>query len=122
MAKRLKSNTRETDLVSRFGGDEFVVCLDLLNDIESTIAKTEQLIQELSRPIYIDDASHSVGVSIGVSIYPDFAQDHLELLTHADQAMYVAKARDGSNYVVATQKSAPQAGFTDLSNEGVPIQ
>lgn len=122
VAKRLKSNTRETDLVSRFGGDEFVVCLDLLSDIESTIAKTQQIIQELSRPIYIDDASHSVGVSIGVSIYPDFAQDHLELLTHADQAMYVAKAREGSNYVVATQQSASQADFTDLSNQTIHVK
>ncbi|WP_047044420.1 GGDEF domain-containing protein [Vibrio mexicanus] len=117
VAQRLKDNTRETDLVSRFGGDEFIVCLDLLSDMESVAAKTEQLLEEVTQPIVIKGLICDVGVSIGVSIYPHFAKNHTDLLKFADQAMYVAKAREGSNYMVSQENQAASLHVVPKSNQ-----
>lgn len=91
VAKRLKEATRQTDTISRQGGDEFTL---LLNDIESK-SQCEQLLsrinQALSQPYLIGDTHHKISASIGATLYPNDDADLDTLLRHADQAMYQAK-------------------------------
>lgn len=98
IATRLEANIRESDFSGRLGGDEFVVCLNLIKDFEGVAEKTQRLIKQLSAPIDIGGESLSVGVSIGISLYPDQSQDMTDLLRLADEAMYQAKLTSGSHF------------------------
>ncbi|MCG6233807.1 diguanylate cyclase domain-containing protein [Vibrio furnissii] len=95
---RLEQNIRESDFCGRFGGDEFVVCLNLIKDFEGITAKTERLIEQLSQPMAVCGEPVSVGVSIGISLYPDQSQDMVALLRLADEAMYKAKSAEGNRF------------------------
>ncbi|SVE57866.1 uncharacterized protein METZ01_LOCUS510720, partial [marine metagenome] len=85
---------------SRFGGDEFVI---LLSNIESkkhvdTVAK--KLIEEFKEPIIVDGVTFYVSISIGIAITNHSRATPVELLRHADIAMYEAKAKKGAEYRV----------------------
>lgn len=95
-SKRLLHNLRKADIISRHGGDEFVGILTDLESpkkVESIIAK---LLKILSAPYRFEKVSCTVGVSIGVSLFPNDAIDANELIDRADQAMYQAK-QSGKN-------------------------
>ncbi|ENI4126673.1 diguanylate cyclase [Vibrio fluvialis] len=97
-AARLEQNIRESDFCGRLGGDEFVVCLNLIKDFEGIGAKADRLIERLSQPISINEEPIAVGVSIGISLYPDQSQDMATLLSLADEAMYKAKLEGGNRF------------------------
>lgn len=97
-AARLEQNIRESDFCGRLGGDEFVVCLNLIKDFEGIGAKADRLIERLSQPISINGEPIAVGVSIGISLYPDQSQDMATLLSLADEAMYKAKLEGGNRF------------------------
>jgi len=99
-AQRLQQTLRESDLVARLGGDEFVVVVEGL-----TLGKTpheeaqligEKILQRLSQPLSLGDASHRVGASLGIALYPEHGPNIDSLIHIADQAMYAAK-RNGNN-------------------------
>ncbi|MGZ9269018.1 MAG: putative bifunctional diguanylate cyclase/phosphodiesterase [Candidatus Binatia bacterium] len=94
VAARLRGGVRECDLVARLGGDEFVVLLSEVPSEEFVAQLAGRLVQELSS-IYPDLDGHDVETtpSVGIALYPRDGQDLDELLMHADQAMYGAKAR-----------------------------
>ena len=99
-AMRISKPIRETDIASRFGGDEFVI---LLSNIESkkhvdTVAK--KLIEEFKEPIIVDGVTFYVSISIGIAITNHSRATPVELLRHADIAMYEAKAKKGAEYRV----------------------
>ena len=98
VAKRIKSNIRVEDTVSRQGGDEFAL---LLGDLKSH-AECEQTLERvhkaLSQPYIIDGHAHNVTVSTGVTLYPLDNSDMDTLVRHADQAMYEAKQLGRNRY------------------------
>lgn len=99
LANRLTRHTRKTDMIARFGGDEFVVCLDLLRSKAGVTEKARCLIQAVEKPITVQNHTVQVGVSIGIAYFSpeeNFARDVLE---RADTAMYVAKESKDSRYV-----------------------
>lgn len=96
VAARLLASVRETDQVGRQGGDEFVVCLDLLDDFNIVPHKARQIIEELEAPIQFGGEKLYIGVSIGVAYFPDQAENRSTLVQKADMAMYQAKALPGS--------------------------
>lgn len=92
IAKRLQNNLRESDFFARFGGDEFLVCLDLLNSYDGVHDKALQLSEILHEPISIGDQKEvHVESSIGIALYPLQADNVDDLINLADQAMYNAK-------------------------------
>jgi len=91
VAGRLRDAVRGGDTVARMGGDEFVILLANLIDVEECEAALSRLLQAVVRPIFIDDAAMTVTASIGVTLFPDDGADADTLLRHADQAMYAAK-------------------------------
>lgn len=97
MAARLLSRTRESDVASRIGGDEFVVVLSDVRDAEATAAVAEDLAANLSRPYLIDGKEIVVGASVGFALFPDDGTDIDELTRLADERMYGNKKRRQGN-------------------------
>lgn len=90
-ARRIHQCVRQTDTVSRMGGDEFTVALPNLTSSLRVESIAQQIITSLSAPFQLDHERAYVSASIGIALYPSDAQDIDELLKHADQALYVAK-------------------------------
>jgi diguanylate cyclase (GGDEF)-like protein len=128
VASRLRESTRGTDVIARFGGDEFAVLVEV-RDHDEVNAVAERILHSLKRPFLYDGYELSVGASIGIadsrmaqltSDSPDPSDRPLtatELLHAADTAMYAAKASGGRRYGVTPQ--ATQFGASQLDDSGV---
>jgi len=94
VSKRLKSCIRDTDLVARLGGDEFIVILKNFEFPQASCKKVaEKIITSISTPFHISDVEVNINTSIGISVYPNDGKEADELITLADNAMYVSKAK-----------------------------
>jgi diguanylate cyclase (GGDEF)-like protein len=90
-SKRLLKAVRDSDTVSRLGGDEFlVICIDAPNRHQWEHC-AQQLLNALSKPFAIGGHEFYIGASIGVAVYPEGGEEPLQLLKSADIAMYAAK-------------------------------
>ncbi len=100
VAKRLLASVRQSDTVSRLGGDEFTILLENLSDpgIPSLIA--EKILKTLAEPFWIDQHELLITASIGISNYPDSGNDLVEIVKNADTAMYGVKSTGKNNYKV----------------------
>ena len=98
VAQRLPAALREVDVVSRHGGDEFLVVLPDVEDEQAPVPVAEKLLAAVSEPMVIDGQSISVSPSIGIAVYPRDGDSSEELIRNADAAMYLAKERGRSNY------------------------
>jgi diguanylate cyclase (GGDEF)-like protein/PAS domain S-box-containing protein len=98
-ARRLRAALRSGDPVARLGGDEFFVVLEDIQDAVPAERVAHKLLAELARP-YDVGAGRTVQISasIGLSLFPDDAGDGATLITHADAAMYAAKAAGKNAY------------------------
>jgi diguanylate cyclase (GGDEF)-like protein/PAS domain S-box-containing protein len=92
VARRLVSCVRASDTVSRQGGDEFLVLLHDVQDTALIAATAEKIRASLCAPYEINEQQVHIGVSIGISIFPDDSADEHALIKNADAAMYEAKA------------------------------
>ncbi|MGJ8691027.1 MAG: putative bifunctional diguanylate cyclase/phosphodiesterase [Thalassotalea sp.] len=99
-ANRIRESVRNTDLVCRFGGDEFVVVLHQISYLEQVIEVAEKIIEKFRQPIKLDASLFYVSTSIGivVSDQDDIKAD--SLISFADIAMYEAKDHGGAQYHV----------------------
>jgi diguanylate cyclase (GGDEF)-like protein len=91
VAQRLMDTTRRGDIVSRFGGDEFLVLCPSLTDEQHAMSIAERLRQEIAEPFQIGDNEFTVGSSIGVALNDEGANDGPAMIHNADLAMYEAK-------------------------------
>lgn len=92
IAQRLRGALRSSDLVARLGGDEFVVILEEVAQIADVEKVALKLIAAVAKPCALPGGGASgVTASVGVSLYPDDAENPQQLLQHADAAMYRAK-------------------------------
>jgi len=100
VAEIIKNNCREIDLVGRFGGEEFIVILPMI-DKDNAIVVAERIRKTISSAnISIFDRIISVSVSIGLAYYPTDAKSSHEIIDKADWALYRAK-NSGKDRVVA---------------------
>jgi diguanylate cyclase (GGDEF)-like protein/PAS domain S-box-containing protein len=96
LGRRLRRHVRRTDMVSRLGGDEFLILLQRDTALEQDIVDhatgvCEKLLSLAQEPYLIDGHTHYVSISIGISIFPCNAANPHDLLKQADTAMYKAK-------------------------------
>lgn len=98
VASRLKQQVRDNDTIARLGGDEFVIIIEDLNTTEDAANLAQKIIESLSKPFQLKDHTLHLGCSVGISVYPDNADDTLSLTRNADIAMYAAKASGSNQY------------------------
>ncbi len=97
-ADRLGICVRESDTVARLGGDEFTVIMPLIDSIDSTVVVANRILESLTEPFDLDGQEGRISASIGISMYPDQADDDKQLLRNADVAMFHAKSQGKANY------------------------
>ncbi len=103
VATRLRTTLGEKHFVGRLGGDEFVVLLREVNDAAVALRTAQTIIDAISEPMSLLDPpqQRTLGASIGVALIPRHGQQRTELLTIADDAMYVAKRTGKRRAVLA---------------------
>jgi len=99
-AERILASIRKSDAAARIGGDEFVVLLEQLSDVDSARAVAQKLIDAVAQPCPIDRQEAQVGVSIGISIFPTDGDSLPDLLEKSDVAMYEVKKGGKNSYAV----------------------
>gem|GEM_PF-2256939 len=97
IAKRLISCVTEGDIVSRIGGDEFTVIL-LEREKDEVSRVVERILEEIRKPIFIDQHELYLRSSIGISFYPTDGENIEALIKNSDIAMYNSKVLGGNNY------------------------
>jgi diguanylate cyclase (GGDEF)-like protein/PAS domain S-box-containing protein len=112
IATRLRASLRTSDVVARFGGDEFVLLVEDVNDRSAAEVVARNLLAAVLQPVPIAGQECCITASIGIALCPDDAQDADGLLKHADLAMYHAKeqGKNGFQYYSATMGRNPQSG------------
>ncbi|MGL4713394.1 MAG: diguanylate cyclase domain-containing protein, partial [Shewanella sp.] len=98
VAQKLTKVIRGSDTVARFGGDEFVILLNRVQDLDAATQVADNILQALSSPLLMQEVSVSIAVSIGVVIYPRDGDTAIDLLKKADLLMYQAKSFGGRCY------------------------
>jgi diguanylate cyclase len=91
VATRLKESVRITDVVARYGGDEFVVLLKGVTDADDVIATEDKIRRIVEEPVQLEHGTACVGVSIGWAMFPEDGEDVDALLKIADQRMFDTK-------------------------------
>jgi diguanylate cyclase (GGDEF)-like protein/PAS domain S-box-containing protein len=91
VARRLELCVRECDTVARFGGDEFVVLLENIDFPEQSQLMADNIHNALSQPYELAGNQVQILPSIGIAHFPLHGGDEMQLLRHADEAMYVNK-------------------------------
>lgn len=100
VAKRLRQCLRLTDIVSRYGGDEFTIVME--KNMSDVRIVAERILKSICQPFSWDGGCVSVTASIGIAEFPVHGLDYEALLKYADQAMYDAKRQGKNCYACAS--------------------
>jgi diguanylate cyclase (GGDEF)-like protein len=91
VASRIRGAIREMDTPARYGGDEFVVLCEKVNNEEEAAEIAERISKSIEEPVFVDEAELRVGVSIGIAIGSPGVTNSDSIISEADAAMYGAK-------------------------------
>lgn len=97
--ERITESFRDSDVVARFGGDEFLVIMKNTSEEKAVSQVCNKLLKKLAAPHFIDDLELAVTASIGVANYPQHATLGTQLIRLADKAMYEAKKAGRNGFV-----------------------
>ena len=98
VSELLKTCVREVDTVARMGGDEFTIILEGVSSEQNVLVVAKRITESIATPFELKGHCISIGISIGITIYPQDDHPVDELLKHADTAMYQAKQQGGSAF------------------------
>jgi diguanylate cyclase (GGDEF)-like protein/PAS domain S-box-containing protein len=91
VARRLEACLRHSDSIARWGGDEFVIVLEGIRDRSDCQSVTQKILASLNTPPLFEEKGKALSATIGISLFPDDAEDFDTLLRYADQSMYSVK-------------------------------
>jgi diguanylate cyclase (GGDEF)-like protein/PAS domain S-box-containing protein len=103
VAQRLLGCVRNTDTVSRHGGDEFVVLLPDVHSLQDAEVCASKIIAAVNQPVAIEARDYLIGASIGIAAQQSFHEDAATLIKQADAAMYHAKSAGRNRISVFSQ-------------------
>ncbi|MDQ2069366.1 putative bifunctional diguanylate cyclase/phosphodiesterase [Natronospira bacteriovora] len=109
MAQRLLDSTREGDWVARLAGDEFTVIVRNPESLETLRGIANRMRKNLIRPMMLEGTEITLTCSIGISLFPDDADEPERLLQNADAAMYEAKKEGRNRYAFFTPELRERA-------------
>jgi diguanylate cyclase (GGDEF)-like protein/PAS domain S-box-containing protein len=109
VAARIGSCLRDTDTVSRLGGDEFTVLLPEAADTADVASAAQRIIEAFATPFELEDHCLSITTSIGVALYPADGKDRSDLMKKADNAMYRAKTLGKNRFEFYREEIAADA-------------
>ena len=98
LAARLRTSVRGSDTVARYGGDEFVILAGELDRAADAAMVAEKVADMVGVPLAMQGGPQSVSCSIGISVFPDDADEGEALIALADRAMYASKAAKDRRY------------------------
>jgi len=116
VASRIEDALRGVDVVSRLGGDEFLVVLPDLDSEQAPVAVAEKLLAAVCEPVTVEGQSLTVSPSIGIAVFPRDGTNADTLIKNADAAMYLAKDRGRANFQFFSERLS-QTAFNTLSLE-----
>jgi diguanylate cyclase (GGDEF)-like protein len=117
VARRMQALVRGTDIVARWGGDEFLIGLAELRDRQDAMRIACKLIETLRTPFDIDGQAVVATATVGISLFPEDGQDLSSLMRNADQAMYRAKT-NGRNGIQCYTPELTEAARLRTEMEG----
>ncbi len=98
----LKSAFRDVDIVARIGGDEFIIFVENLSNMDLIRQKAEKILEVYNKTYSGEYKNYAISGSIGVALYPQDGQSYNELYQNADKALSQAKMQGKNQYVVYT--------------------
>ncbi len=107
-AKRLTACTRSEDTVARIGGDEFLIALTDVADVNEPAVAARRIMDSMKGEFAIQGYSFNITCSVGISIFPDHGEDAETLIKNADAAMYCAKDNGRNALHVFTEEMNAQ--------------
>ncbi len=102
VAKRLKKTVRDTDTVSRMGGDEFAVLLTRVHNASDAMKVATKILDAIGQPLLINGNQCVIGVSIGICLSTPELTSADKIMKNADTAMYAAKAQGRNRFIFST--------------------
>lgn len=109
IAARISSQCRNEDLLSRWGGDEFVLVMDRVDGPDSVAEAVRRMMEVVRKPLLIDGHELEPTLSVGISFFPDDAQNTTDLVKAADTAMYRVKENGRNGYAFFTELQADES-------------
>lgn len=117
VADDLVSLLRKSDTVARFGGDEFMILLNSINDYNAVSSIADKIMKLFSKRISVNDQKFYLSASAGIAIYPVDGDNPDMLIKNADIAMYKAKLNGKNQYALCTPQMKEEVQQTiELSN------
>ena len=101
LSARLALCLRDSDMICRWGGDEFVIALPTISDMEDARLVAEKICTAINETVQTKYAECSVSTSIGIALYPEHAEIPDQLIRCADKAMYEAKQQGKNRFCLA---------------------
>mgnify|MGYP000283020933 CR=1 FL=1 len=109
VAKMIRSSIRKEDILARLAGDEFTIIIEEIANIRDASRLAHDILKIFSEPVYVDDHALYLTCSIGISLYPQDADNEKDLLKYADTAMYRAKENGRNNFQFYSPEMTQQA-------------
>lgn len=119
VARRITNCVRESDTVARFGGDEFAILLTNLTTQSDAANVAEKIVKALNEPFSFNDQRFYSGISIGIAILSDSANNLEELMYQADLALYRAKDSGRGQYQFFDDNLNVDAKRIDILKRGL---
>ncbi len=102
IASRLSSGLRKEDVIARFSGDEFLIMVPGINNMEELHKITDRIMDIFKTSISLQVIEYFITASVGVAVYPEDGVDSENLIKNADIAMYIAKSKGKNQFIYCT--------------------